>query len=73
MNGNGVIASADGLQCKGSLKDGYGECFTLDGLLYRGGWKHNKMHGQGVLIESGTKYEGNWNEGTKDGPGVFTD
>jgi hypothetical protein len=47
--------------------------FTSDGQRYEGGFKNNKMHGQGTYIfADGEKYVGEWKDGLNHGQGTTT-
>ncbi len=44
-----------------------------DGSVYRGEFKDDLPHGEGVLVSSdGSRYEGEFRFGARDGKGTFT-
>ena len=53
-------------------RDGYGEEFGENSLVYKGEWKRNKKNGKGVLYHHGhIIYDGEWKEDQKEGHGIF--
>ena len=77
MNGVGTLTSKEGTWT-GTFNDGmleYGHFEANDQLLvYDGQFKDFSFHGQGTVIflEDGSKYEGEFNEGVKNGWGTYT-
>lgn len=55
------------------MRHGKGKFFYLDGGLYDGDWKYNKMDGQGSLYYQSGKlaYEGGWQDDKFQGYGVL--
>ncbi|HET9652336.1 MAG TPA: caspase family protein, partial [Usitatibacter sp.] len=53
------------------IAPGVRELTFPDGSVYRGALRGTKLHGQGEYISKGFKYEGEWNEGLKQGRGVY--
>jgi len=51
-------------------KHGRGLFKAIDGSLYYGEWKHNKICGKGVMISEAGIYEGEWLDRCKHGRGV---
>jgi hypothetical protein len=52
------------------MKSGYGEFRYGNGKVYEGGWKRNRMHGEGrVIYPDGTVKCGLWESGRRVGIG----
>lgn len=77
MNGVGTLTSKEGTWT-GTFNDGvmeYGHFEAADkSLVYDGQFKDFNFHGQGtvVFLEDGSKYEGEFHEGVKNGQGTYT-
>jgi hypothetical protein len=51
-------------------KHGFGKFMLPDGKFYLGEFQNDQFHGHGTLIDvDGTKYEGDWDRGVRDGKG----
>ena len=55
-----------------SVKNGKGTCILINGITYKGEWKDDKMHGQGIYTTNKFSYKGTFNQGNFDGEGVLT-
>ena len=53
----------------GNKRQGLGECVWSNGSVYHGYWKENLMHGHGVLLKHGERYEGQFVSGEREGYG----
>ena len=65
-----VLASEKytGSFCRGS-RNGFGRLVTRDGSLYEGDFFRGKLEGDGISLENGLKYRGNFRGGVKWGKG----
>jgi hypothetical protein len=78
VSGKGTYYHADGGRYEGDFlppnarREGQGTLYYADGGRYEGGWKDDKEHGQGVLVESvdGSRYEGGFWLGQTHGQGT---
>ena len=72
-----MLRASNGLKYQGEIlnnvKDRRGIAIFPDGNRYDGFWKNDMPHGFGRMIysSSGYIYEGNWNQGQKDGQGAY--
>jgi hypothetical protein len=57
--------------CTGDCENGYGEYKYTESQKYTGYWKNGKYHGHGVLINFEGTYNGNYENGIKNGQGTF--
>ena len=75
MHGFGTFTGVDGTKYEGPYKDGlrHGEDGTLTNakLKYQGSFILNKFHCEGVLTNEQGTYEGNFEQGHKQGSGTM--
>ena len=58
---------------QGNCTNGKGTLTYVDGSVYVGEFKDNKIHGQGVFTsKSGSRYQGEYKHGKMDGQGTYT-
>lgn len=55
------------------MRSGRGKFYYLDGGVYDGEWKENRMHGRGVLYYANGEpaYDGEWQNDKFQGQGVL--
>lgn len=53
------------------IAPGVRELTFADGSIYRGAVRGTQLHGKGEYVSKSFKYEGEWNEGLKQGHGVY--
>lgn len=53
------------------IAPGVRELTFADGSIYRGAVRGSTLHGKGEYISKAFKYEGEWNDGLKQGQGVY--
>ena len=59
------------LQPGKEIAPGVRELTFADGSIYRGAVRGSTLHGRGEYVSKSFKYEGEWNEGLKQGQGVY--
>ena len=53
-------------------RNGLGEMNWLNGNIYTGNWRINRMNGEGIMsYTNGDKYIGKWSDGMRDGRGTM--
>jgi hypothetical protein len=64
-------AKGPDLQPGKEIAPGVRELTFADGSIYRGAVRGSTLHGKGEYVSKSFKYEGDWNEGVKQGHGVY--
>ena len=65
-------AKGPDLQPGKEIAPGVRELTFADGSIYRGAVRGSTLHGKGEYVSKSFKYEGEWNEGLKQGHGLYT-